>query len=208
MIQPRNLVHLLRGSSPETLKHLRSDFPSAAALFEETAHDLDGSSTTVAAGEVRESETELQAMVGLARASIPSLRERSDAILAELSRRIRQSSLLRTISACVSAFSSAGLIATTSKIFSLSAPSVDLILAVVAFLSTLLTIFADRTAGGAGGQVRELFDQTLALSARVLKAELSLRRPGISQDEAEKILLDLDDVTLAVKELEEKMSIQ
>jgi hypothetical protein len=103
------------------------------------------------------------------------------------------------------------LIVSVGKVLNLGNNALELWLAIITFVSSLLSIFAVRAAGGAnGGQVREYFEKTVTLSSRVLHADLKRKRMevnSIGMPELEVLLSDLDEVALELHDVELKLRV-
>ncbi|TDG13281.1 hypothetical protein [Paracraurococcus ruber] len=135
-----------------------------------------------------------EALADLALAGITTLRGRSDVLLATLAARLRRAQWLRMTGAVVAALANAGLLASLSRLFGISAPGVDAALALLGLLAATLTIVADRAAGGGGTPVAGLFATAATLGARVLGAEQRTRRTLRRSPDAEAIELILDEL--------------
>ncbi len=201
-MNPRNLVDLLTSHDAAVLSKLMIEFPSADNLWR---RDRDMGTSAPPSG------IPLDAALRLATAGIETMRKRTDAILVELTKRMNRAETLKTVSSSVSAVASAGLLASVTKILHWGNASLELSLAITAFSSSLLSIFAERATGGAnGGQVRVFFEKTVALSTRVLSADLKCKRiEVISTGEPELICLlsDLDEMALALHDVEHKLRV-
>jgi hypothetical protein len=201
-MNPRNLVDFLTKHDAAVLSELQTKFPSANTLWR---RDRDMGSSAPA------TEKPLDAALRLALVGIETLRKRADAVLVELTKRLKRSEMLKTVSSSVSAVATAGLLASLTKSLGLGDSGLELTLAITAFTSSLLSIFAERAAGGAnGGQVRDHFETTVALSSRILRADLKVKRIeiiSVSEPQLDNLLSDLDEIALALHDVELKLRV-
>lgn len=203
-MNPRNLVEFLIHHDAVALQQLGSAYPEAKAMLRRD-RDLGPS-------DAADQQAPIDAEIQLASIGTQALRTRADGMITQLSRRLNRSVTWKTAGSVVSAVSSAGLIATLATVLNFDQPVLKLILALIAFLSSLLSIFAERAAGGVnGGQIREYFDQTIAISSQVLQADLLRQRLVASNsagaEQIRGLLLKLDELALQLHNIELKLRV-
>lgn len=200
-IQPRNLVDWLGTHEPHTLEALRAEHPEAAAMLRRDRE----------LGSRAEPSAPVEAMANLAQAGMDLARKRVDRLLAELSGQMNRARDLKLYGAVTSAISSTGLVASLAKVLSWGADKVQLLLACVTLAGSLLTIFAERAAGGAGGgRAREFFDKAIAASGALLRMDMAWQRDrlgALNGKRIEAVLIQLDAIALQLHEIELRMQV-
>ena len=197
---PRNLVDLIETHDPAQLELLRHRYPASDALlrWDKPLGDADPVAN----------EADLRPRIDLSERGVATLRVRADAIIAELSRRLRHTRRLRTAGAVLAAVTNGGLIASLLQTTGAGQTRQQMLLATIALIASLLSIFAERAAGGpGGGEIAGLFDSAVSLSTKILQADLRRQRLAAqagSEAVWDELLSELDDIAVSVHGIELK----
>lgn len=219
---PRNLVDLVERLEPGDFAALQADYPrdmdllSPAPVGAVLAPAPRGPGSPAAPPKdkrflARARAASPDAAIALATSGIKALRQAEQSVTLVLSRRLRLGDRLKTWSAVTSALASAGLLASLGQVFALKSSALQLTLASVAFASSCLAIASERlSAGPGGGRLRELFDGTVDIGAKVLAADLVLQRMRAdidSRDDLPALLRTLDDCALRMHAIQAKVGL-